>query len=903
MKRIPERYWDENYEDPPSPLQRAWIQRWFELLDSNTSYLFSLNTISLYYLIEDLLNLPKSNKNYGIRDYCRFIFGSHEQLKYEEVLIRERIGDNEVNSLKKLFSELYKKADIKFEKTGYKKPDVKKDDPELADLENEMEKYVNGLFKLTQQSLDCLLKKKLHTDIIDKIKTLQHSPFKSEKSFLKALKKKIGYDQLLKNKSLILECAQKEEDSKLNDILKKFRDPSPAYRIFLSDILLEKLEHNEESIQNWYLIDVITRTLITDLVVESGYSFFYLTDLCIKYFLPKVKDRKIPSFIGRANEFLNQLCPDSNSEFEVYLRVQAKSLMKNINQFSNINFSDKIDIDLEKTYFDEKKNRIEKFFYLKEGNQLIFATISDIKAADPYSAALQSLEIFTKAIQQAKFECELRGFSLDNRLYVYDQKSYKMTFISRKELAPARYGTIGDSYRLKRLLSKLALADDNWQREQNKEEKNRKKAILEKLRDITLNWHKKALEAETKESRFLNHWIGSEQLCGSFQLLEASPSDKLVFCFSNLLEQQWKIQMLNDLWGDVLRSKILGMHRVFAPENGIYLYDDECIRFKPHGKDEKFLKLPPEAKILIQPGIYEMEKYAWLASTSYSSYFAEGNKSLQDLFADSVPRVENLLFLSVYGKKLISQDQKSSDFFNEIISNRYFIEPRKMLAMAKLYDAIELLISDISALLTPFPIFKNIDFLSTDYVKKFIDNLEDIIAEKLKPYSAILGRVNPILKQLPSLKKFFKFYRLLRNNWKIKAERLKKGDLELSSALICDLFHGQSPNIHTLEDVVKKDGDKLAEMFVSQSLLAYRVKEISDVLNKKSDHLHLYYVEELDMMRRARNRLVHQGKSFKLLEILTQRLYKYNRIYLREVIHNLATKPDISADDILSPFG
>ncbi|MDX2248415.1 MAG: hypothetical protein SF052_16650 [Bacteroidia bacterium] len=55
MKKIESQIWKKNYNVEPSKVQKAWIQRWLELLDRNSSIVIALPQISLKKLIYELL--------------------------------------------------------------------------------------------------------------------------------------------------------------------------------------------------------------------------------------------------------------------------------------------------------------------------------------------------------------------------------------------------------------------------------------------------------------------------------------------------------------------------------------------------------------------------------------------------------------------------------------------------------------------------------------------------------------------------------------------------------------------------------------------------------------------------------------------------------------------------------
>lgn len=57
MKKIGVNLWEKYYNTEPNTLQKAFIQRWFELLDSNTNFIDALPQISLKGICEEMLNI------------------------------------------------------------------------------------------------------------------------------------------------------------------------------------------------------------------------------------------------------------------------------------------------------------------------------------------------------------------------------------------------------------------------------------------------------------------------------------------------------------------------------------------------------------------------------------------------------------------------------------------------------------------------------------------------------------------------------------------------------------------------------------------------------------------------------------------------------------------------------
>jgi len=651
VKIIREEYWEENFgsENIPTPLQKAWVQRWLELMDANTSYLFSLNTVKLPYLIRDFLNL-KYNRHKGERDYSRFLIEINNYYfknETEKELLRIYFGKDNEQSTKDLlscltkYSEDYKIKD-NFYENGYRKSKNK-----VPNFEDNMKACIE----------------------------------KNDPNFSK----------ILKNLKLNIES----DDMHISQFRKN-----------ICEFLYEKLL-NDVNEANWYnqfeIIDLLTQMLILNLIIYSGYSFEYLTKLCREYFVSK-KSEKI-SFNKELKKFLNEFCEnmtESDKMFNIYFRIQAKQIIKNIDRFSEVKYSDQFKTEKNElgSFENYKDLNTNKFFYSdiekKHPEQLVLAIIYNIDAPDPFSAAAKGYDILSNAIQQAKFECELRGFNIDNRICVANLKSKTLTFFSRKILNPTRYGTIGDTIRLKKLLTKLAIAEVKQNKaDQEEKEKNKKNEIIRKLRQITFKWHENAIETENNLSRFLNHWIALEHLFNTLEPLKIDQggeiyqvktgADKMVIGFNNILSNNWKTKILIDLWGDIRRSKILGINRVVAPSN-------DKLEHKEKNKyyiNSKIIKLLPEAQLLVEIGEKVIEN-TWIACSSYPGDNIEC-KVLKKIFSKSSPKLENILFLIIYGDRF-----SYNNFFDETIQKNYLKNGDQILKAIRLFDELESIIQDLS---------------------------------------------------------------------------------------------------------------------------------------------------------------------------------------------------------------
>jgi len=201
---------------------------------------------------------------------------------------------------------------------------------------------------------------------------------------------------------------------------------------------------------------------------------------------------------------------------------------------------------------------------------------------------------------------------------------------------------------------------------------------------------------------------------------------------------------------------------------------------------------------------------------------------------------------------------------------------------------------------------KEKEFLSIEYIELIMNNINNIISVSKKEYknenNIIEGRLNPFIKNKKIMLKYFDIYKFLYEiryiiESELSSEKPSKL-IDLSFSIICELFLTQTPDMEMLEKVVKEDTDDFANIFRSQPLLDYRIREIAGILNNNTK-TPIYFIGDLDRMRNARNLISHEGKAVNTLEILTQRFYKYSRIYIREIIHNLVTDTKKSIREIM----
>ncbi len=620
---------------------------------------------------------------------------------------------------------------------------------------------------------------------------------------------------------------------------------------YRNDYLIQRckiklLEDEEKS--TFRALDILTQALLVDCVVKDSYSFLYLKDLFVKTFLRK----NSKSFEERLNNIFQAIeVKDSKDKFTIYFRVQAKSILKDIVDIPNITFSESINLDRKKIDKKQKKH-IETFFYLnKENNQnLIFITAKDIKATDFYQATILAFEKIMKIFQQIKFEYELKYFSIDNTIYTFNQTDDKFLKTTSKQINSSRYGQVGNIKRLKKILLQI--------NNSSKTDDEKKRVFIQKMINITLEWHKMALDSDSLNSRFLHHWIGLEQL---FNLIDNIPientessanssSDKLIICFDKVIQKSLKTKLLYDLWGDIVRSKILGVKRVVATENGLY---------------KNTTKFVSGTNILIH-NREKVVKGEWIASSNYSHLEKSNSEILAKLFKDITPRLENILFILL--NPLVDKPK-----------HKYYQNPIRMIDALHLYEDLEKMVKN--------KVFKDKINCQDDKnsVKCFMNNFHKILL--LDKEDESLKFLQKFIEEYQILEEFYPNYLELQEFW----QKIETNLTDLSPHLLCELFYNQTPLMKNFENLITKEDTKndLIQLCKSQPLLEYRIEEIHNYLNNKNNLFPSnFFIIELDKMRKLRNNLVYEAISKDSLELLTQRFYKYSRAYLRETLYSLA---------------
>jgi len=807
MKIIPNIYWDINYNNYPTFLQKAWIQRFLEILDPNTSYVYTPPLVNILSVLEEIVNLSDRERE---RTYFFLLNELNMCLENDPVLLSgEYAISDTVHSLQLTASEF-------FDNSGCIKAN-------LTDKKIRIAKFICDFKQFSAESC------------------------------------KVLFNHFIKNN---------------------------LYRNIICSLLQKNLLHKKGDIyQTFQVLDVLSKNLIIELLTRANYSSSYLRSQFVDIFL---KEKVKNDFDTRLSIFLNTL-KQSNKNFSVYMRIQGKKIFRDLSTIGEINFQTSLPnmithiekISAKNNWDAEKERHAKNFFF--QGNttsNLIFAFVDNIKAIDPGNASLQALSKFASSMNQAKFEYEITNLSIDRRVYAYEKANDNLYFISSKQLRKSRFGSLGNSLRLDNLMtwiSKTNNSNTNQSENPKAEEKDKilRQNVIDRVTQRALAWHKEALESDVNDTIFINHWISLEQIfkpiSNKIIKCKKSTADKTVYALANVLADQMKTQILLDIWGDIKRTGVLGPPRICAVTDGIFEYSIELLRSKKvdgfyyvpdynFSRPEFYLlpdlqkyrkkyvyKLQPNSVVFIGDRKY-VEKWRWLSGSLIKTNDSIGN-NIHLLFEDILPNVENVLYISFYErhvKKL--QPSYLIDFKGSYPSN--------------LIDAMRW----FDRLSHHLPIDMT--------VKDFLE---------CPPSYTYTEPLRSLQKNVNEYKSFFDEYKQLREQGIKLTEKIE----DVPHALLFEAFRNQTPKTQSLYNFFKKE----KELKTDQALLTIRVNEVYDFLQKDNDFIFLFFITELDRIRRARNDIFHNANIPQNFDIIVSRLYKYSRIYLREIIYGIAKAP------------
>lgn len=809
MKYIHNKYWEQNYQDPPSNLQRAWVQRMFELMDPNTSYLTAPPTINFITLIKELVGL----KRIPPRPLCRTAFFLLHELKQKSF---NHIGIDFINSALNRpfwdeFQKLYSDSLGLMDETGCKKSGVSN---------NEIKKFEKEVVVFSTNHCMAALEKLLANDF---------------------------------------------------------------YLIGLYEGLRSRLKENKSDFDE---VDYLSQELVSCLLSVQNYSRSHLQDCFLNSFLNK--DLKEPGFYAAFVKFIEHLKGNNSSTYSVYFRLQLPKSATKVPEMDGIIFSRNIphfrniirELPGNNQNAAELRKRANKFFLAEDKvTNLMIVHVPEVVAKDSDRATNIALTRLYKIIQRLRFEFELSGFTLDRKVFVFDERNNQMSSSNINQVKKSRFGRIGNPYRFEKIMK--------WFQHTDKIKKNGAEIFIRKLVETALEWRNAAFDSETLEGQFINQWISVEQVftpTGNTVIDgKKSSGDKAVYAIAKTLFQNQIIHHCLDLWGDLKRTGELGLNRVKAPFEGTVEFSSEVhqlpvsgrFHYVPksytgrptisinYGRIQKTLRLQA-GHILFVEDQEHLQRGQWIAGTCLEEF----NNTFKNpgLFDELIPSYENLIYVYQYFKLHSLDGGTINDLLFESLGNSTLGRTYSEMKNAALFfDRLE---EEIDSHYEHFgwPKDKH-DF--TCYT-----NFE-IPAKSFSGKSKLLEVVEERKRIFP---KYLDTYKIL---FTIRKKFLtdKNTNRIIPLNVLLEIFKNQTPDF---TDAISSQRN-LAFIFqnTDQPLLKYRLQ------NTYSSSSITDLIAQVDRLRRIRNELVHDAQSPENLEVATTFLYKVVRIYFKEMFAQL----------------
>lgn len=865
MKLIPQEYWSQNYprgEEPTEP-ERWWVQRWLELTDPQTSYWHSIWLTNTPLLLQELIDWAPYEG--------RFFQGRTLYFLLTELLV------------------------------------VMEADPAL---EGPLLRRSKELRQEVGKLIECLKD------------TYHQTGVATKKEKAKKLKAAFGNICLYRN----IEPAIANKSTGLLNIFYQDLDDAKTYLRACRNLLIKTLSASENV--QFDRLDRLTQNLLTELIGRHNYSSSYLRQRCITIFLRPNE----AEFEHRLRAFLDGLI-EKPLTFDVYMRIQARQIVREIGYIGDVAFKEVI-LDMNyltedmrrQGFFDaEQEEHAKQFFYGGEANdRQVFAVVSDIEAEDYGKAAIIGLRRLDQAIRQAKFEFEIGGFSIDNRMYIHNRSDNELIYFTKRQAQRNQYGLVGNPLNLERLLSAISDAETN---------PDVSPELVEKVSSFALHWHRAGVEATSLEAKFLSHWLGLEQI---FTLIpdkvrgKNSAGDKLCLALAEALYHRGQRQPWLDLWGDLVRCDFFGPSPLLSSYSGKVWFNEPLrtiVANQPRSErlyvdPERFYEVTqsnsPRPKIVIKdyndvrqtlninPGLLlymtdttSVRSGQWLGGIKLDN--DTENAAIQKLFYDQYPNLRNVWYL-LYSTQF--QQEALADYSEaleaeKLLAKVQFADHAMILEALESFGVLERLVLEIEpeggVKITIRELLDDINTVKDKVAKAADKSLQTRLLHLIMEKHDLLIRYWPLYDEL---KKKIKVFIDKHSDKQCQA-------IKLPCRLLKELYRYHQPEDEALETVVREYPNELASLCEGQPLLTQRILDYSQnrpdtfdyEWNTRWEHLPnevelgrhpAHYLWQADRMRRARNGLVHEVVPHANFELLTQRLYQFSRVYLRKIIGRMA---------------
>lgn len=836
MKNLPIEYWQQDYTIVPDFYQRNWVQRCLELLDADTSYLFSLDSVNSAMLIEELvLTSPhkpdKKEKDGGNLRTFHFLLNELQSFIDTDIALQ----NFERSYIKSLVHEGVEKSSLLFDNFGNSLKG--KNASQLT--KNEFVEWLQ--LRGMAQGDDQGIVKQLHEGISQN----------NRESWLN-----------VHHESLLNLLASSVNEDYLERITQNW--------------LIELLVYHQFG--PIHLIELITNTFLT----KSNDDFMER----VKIFLKKLSRPAYP--------FTVFMRIQARKEFRRVNRIDriefAADGQKGIDILNETLLKGNLDPEVE---VDAKR-----FFYRDSAPRHTFA-ILEVSAKNIGSAARMAIRELEHAIKQARFEFERSDFSHDNAMFVLDKSNSTFHRFTRRQALADQYIARGNPERFESFVNQLnhvrqhsqngaaaavitQISDLALQWHRN--------AVETQQPEIRFmnNWIE--LEQVFKTAKAFGLIDGSSSDAVSRAVTGALTKEHPW----RYAKDVWGDFERCDVFGPkpyrvhrdgIIRYTNSYQKRIQTGANprqsysrrrnnpvDIEIFSQDKDRYKVKG-----YRIPDGFHIFVKDN-EKVKAGQYLAGLELE--FESIPNILLSAFEGKVPNLLQAVYIVLHGSQITDGQYPLKDS----------IDPLMIAAIRSLSDEDVLDMEWLTRLCNRIS-----DELETKITVKDLKNNHNDLDSRLsaKPKSA---RTNEISSQLSYARQ--KLQQIPDEKW-IPLKFLYEFSIDSHHPGIVkfELYRGKSPSFPQLRRLLCAQGKSLASLLPDQPLLRSRVDSASATLRDFIDEnregfqppeaVTMKYLWTLDRMRRTRNDLVHSGEVPANIELIARQLYHYSKIYINSVIYSL----------------
>lgn len=835
MKNLPIEYWQQDYTIVPNFYQRYWVQRCLELLDSDTSHLFSLNSVNSAMLIEELVKTSphkpdKKEKDGGNLRTFHFLLNELQICMNTDITLQNFAPNN----IKGLVREGVEKSSLLFDDFGNSLGGVNSD--RLTKKEFSEWLQAHGMAQGDQGPM------KLLYELIAQ---------NNRESWLQA-----HHESLLE----MLNSANIDEDS--------LESTTQSW-------LIELLVYHQFG--PIHLIELIANTFLA----KSRLVFVAR----LKKFFKKIGQPVYP--------FTVFMRIQTRKEFSRVNRIHriefATDGQKGIDILNGILRQGELGSEVEAD--------AKRFFYRDAIPRHTFA-ILEVSAKNIGSASRMAIRHLEHAIKQARFEYERSDFLHDNTMYVFDKSNTTFHKFTRRQALADQYTAHGNPIRFESFVNRLNRIRQFSQSEtaaivtqiSDLALQWHRNAVETQQAEIRFmnNWIELEQVFKTAKASGLIDGSSSDAVCKA--VANALALDYPWRYTKDIWGDFERCDVLGPKPYRVKQNGIVRYTNSFQKriQQGIGTTPlpnhshrrNSAVDIEIVNQDRQKVKgyrIPDNFKVFVKDNQIIQQGH-YLAGLELR--FARTPDILLSAFENTVPNLVQAVYIILHGRQIAEEWHCTQNPIDPLmVSAIRSLSDEDILGMEWLVQ----LCHRISELLGKK--------VTVEELKNHPNNLDLRLSEKLEEPGIIeirakLPQATHKLQQIPDekwLPLMFVYEFSL--------------DLNHPNTVKFELFRGKPPNFKAFRKLLFTKRPYLVSDLPDQPLLQKRVNDVHNILWDVDDErknrfqppktITLKYLWTLDRMRRTRNDLVHSGEIPQNIELLGRQLYYYSKIYVNNVIYSL----------------